>query len=879
MGSVDLVQLLQSKFPSENIVACIDASLMQGWVRTTRFLVVLSNGLSSALFILTSNNVPPTSSKDISVERIIPIDNDFKCDIDSDNKDDSGTDLYLNISSGDLKLLFELILGEKSNMFVNELYKASDKINKKNGSVEVGWLKKYNPLMKSNGNGIPGKEASDPLLDESPDVSLPRESIASGAALIAARETVIRYQMSMLENDYTFKQSLSVFVGTWNVNGQPPSVGLADWLACDIEPPDIYAIGFQELDLSKEAFLFNDTPREEEWRNEVEKGLHNGAKYDQIALVRLVGMMLIIFVQKGHQVKRVAIDTVGTGIMGKMGNKGGVSVRMEVHNTSMCFVNAHLAAHVEEFERRNQDFKDICSRTLFTSFTPPKSIKDHDQIYWLGDLNYRITGLSPTVVKKHIETENYSAILEYDQLNRQRKSGAVFQNFIEGSITFRPTYKYDTGTDNWDSSEKNRAPAWCDRILWRGKSIQQIDYRSHNIYRISDHKPVSSLFRSEVRIIDTVKYRKIHEEVMKKLDRLENEFLPQAHVDTNEIQFDTVVYLESQTRDLIIANVGQVPVKFEFIKKLDDTNYCKDWLRIEPYMGDVKPGEKCDIKLEVLVDKKSAYKLNSGQDHLYDILVLHLVGGKDIFITVTGEYERSCFGTSLETLANIQVPIKEIPVGKLVEMEKKRGVGSLTALEDRGGSYPVPKEVWFLVDHLHRHGMKQPHLFIQPGLPSEISAIRHWLDNWSLVPLHGSVHSVAEALLLLLDSTPEPIVPYELHHRSLEAASNYLQCKQIVQELPYHSKNVFIYLCLFLRELLTHSEDNGLDIKTLATVFGGVFLRDPPSDGTKIQQSQQSGSKSWTSHINSTERKKSTFVSHFLVNEDPHLYHIVAASN
>jgi phosphatidylinositol-bisphosphatase len=150
-----------------------------------------------------------------------------------------------------------------------------------------------------------------------------------------------------------------------------------------------------------------------------------------------------------------------------------------------------------------------------------------------------------------VEEKKYDELHEHDQLNQSRSSKKSFVDYKEGRITFRPTYKYDPGTDVWDSSEKGRAPAWCDRIMWRSfgyyiKGTQrhaQVDdfeivlqkaYRSHPKLRLSDHKPVSALFDVKIKVVNAEKQKKIYEDIMKRMDKLENEFLPQVELDSLE---------------------------------------------------------------------------------------------------------------------------------------------------------------------------------------------------------------------------------------------------------------------------------------------------------------------------------------------------------
>ena len=195
-------------------------------------------------------------------------------------------------------------------------------------------------------------------------------------------------------------------------------------------------------------------------------------------------------------------------------------MRFVVDDSSLCFANCHLAAGQTQTVHRNNDVKVILEsealppernpstrRDTYSGGGDGSMIMDHEICVLYGDLNYRIDTMGRDTVIKAIKANNLNKLLERDQLLVLRRRNPMFRlnMFNESAITFAPTYKYDVGTDGYDSSEKHRSPAWCDRMLYRGVGrIRQLEYRRHEL-RTSDHRPVSGLFSMRIKSISAKK--------------------------------------------------------------------------------------------------------------------------------------------------------------------------------------------------------------------------------------------------------------------------------------------------------------------------------------------------------------------------------------
>ncbi|GKV08619.1 hypothetical protein SLEP1_g20227 [Rubroshorea leprosula] len=265
------------------------------------------------------------------------------------------------------------------------------------------------------------------------------------------------------------------------------------------------------------------TPRERS-RKQIQLSQSTGIKYKLMASKKMVGVFISVWMKtellRKYSVANVKNCSVACGIMGYLGNKGSVSVSMTIEGTSFCFIAAHLASGEKKGDegQRNHQVSEIFRRTVFPGSSKdddnrnPLTILGHDQIFWFGDLNYRLY-LEDNLARDLIKKQDWKALQQFDQLRREQEDGGVFQGWKEGNIKFAPTYKYSSSNCNRYSGglpsragEKQRTPAWCDRILWYGKGVKQLSYlRSES--KFSDHRPVSALFSTQIEVIKSTNPR------------------------------------------------------------------------------------------------------------------------------------------------------------------------------------------------------------------------------------------------------------------------------------------------------------------------------------------------------------------------------------
>lgn len=428
------------------------------------------------------------------------------------------------------------------------------------------------------------------------------KSASSDAGDVGATPLSLARAVHARRSEYVRPHRIKVKIGTWNVAACPGTdKDLASWfvegegLDTDLASLDLahnpavvhtdndtqhggtepvrvvggkeiglYILGLQEivdLNTTKEYMnraVYTDRSALERWKTAMEAAMPPG--YELLTAEQMTGLLLLAYAspEVAATISNVSTKQVGTGLLGYFGNKGAVTTRLLLGETTrMVFVNCHLAsgAGAAYLDRRCWDVNQILSKTHFDPIVHTgveedegEKIGDEDFTFWFGDLNFRLDGLPGEDIKRiltlhtrgeynltsdnsdsplgetgvvvskssadddvdagtpsylHSRDESFDSenttlpdpdefpedpsqdptslqatldsLLPHDQLRRMIKQRKVFHDgWREGPITFLPTYKYDVGTVGlFDSSEKQRAPSWCDRILFRTRKDRQ----------------------------------------------------------------------------------------------------------------------------------------------------------------------------------------------------------------------------------------------------------------------------------------------------------------------------------------------------------------------------------------------------------------------
>ncbi|XP_059655619.1 type I inositol polyphosphate 5-phosphatase 12-like [Cornus florida] len=484
-------------------------------------------------------------------------------------------------------------------------------------------------------------------------------------------DNILRSELAGKEQMYTRQENVKILVGTWNVGQAKASPeSLMSWLGSASSDVGIVVVGLQEVEMgagflamsaAKETVGLEGSAVGQWWQDTIGKTLDEGSTFQRVGSRQLAALLIAIWVRKDLRTNVGDLDVaaVACGLGRAIGNKGGVGLRLRVFDRIICFVNCHFAAHLEAVNRRNADFDHIYRTMVFsrssnllntaTVGAPPSvqmlrgtnipgiapeegrpELAEADMVIFFGDFNYRLFGISYDEARDFVSQRSFDWLREKDQLRAEMKSGKVFQGMREALIRFPPTYKFErgkAGLGGYDSGEKKRIPAWCDRILYRDNRPDAasqcglecpivssiIQYEACMDVTESDHKPVRCKFDCEISHVDRSIRRREFGKIVKSNEQIaslleELSYVPETVVSTNNIilqnQETSVVQITNKSeKDKAIYQIiceGQSTIKED--EQASDYRPRGSfgfprWLEVTPAAGTINPDQSIEVSV------------------------------------------------------------------------------------------------------------------------------------------------------------------------------------------------------------------------------------------------------------------------------------------
>ncbi|XP_031118495.1 type II inositol polyphosphate 5-phosphatase 15-like isoform X2 [Ipomoea triloba] len=534
---------------------------------------------------------------------------------------------------------------------------------------------------------------------------------------------------------YTRIEDMKILAGTWNVGQERASHdSLISWLGSAAAEAGIVVIGLQEVEMGA-GFLAMSAAKEtmqvgldvssagQWWLDMIGKTLDEGSTFVRVGSRQLAGLLIAVWVRSNvsRHVGDVDVAAVPCGFGRAIGNKGAVGLRMRVYGRVICFVNCHFAAHLEAVGRRNADFDHVYRTMAFSrpsnfpnaaasvssavqmprgangaanSLEALPELSEADMVVFLGDFNYRLDGISYDEARDFISQRCFDWLKERDQLHTEMEAGNVFQGMREAVIRFPPTYKFEKnqpGLAGYDSGEKKRIPAWCDRILYRDSRPSSVttcsldcpvvssilQYEACMDVTDSDHKPVRCIFGVQIARVDESVRRQEFGEIIRSNERIKSILKELCKVPEVIVSTNNIILQNMDASILRITNkCGTGKALFEIICEgettVRDDGQAYDhrprgsfgfprWLEVSPVAGIIEPNHI----IEVMVHHKDFQTVEEFVDGIPQNCWCEDARDKEIILVVRVR------GSCTTEMKCHRIRVRHCFLGKTVHQSKK----------------------------------------------------------------------------------------------------------------------------------------------------------------------------------------------------------------